>query len=618
MVKTRKTADRPIFESHGSADILKWFHVQQAIEAQAQAFPDKIAVIDLPDADIASEPRVMTYGELNEAIVSLANGLREIGLRQSDPVLFIAPPGLAALASFWATMLAGIVVPVNPFLSDSAIADIARSSEAKAIITAGSKAACGTWELGKRVKAIAGCIKFHLSIDPEDVSDGISLAKLASKAERLRYVGATPALNDIGAGFPTGGTTGSPKIARLTHRNILTGIASGAAFSSADHDHVVPLGLPLFHVGGALIVATRTVMLGQTLVILGPAGFRTPGLNHNFWKLADKYGFTELTAVPTIFSDLIRTHNGERTTIRHFIAGASKLPAALCDAFEERFGHGIHEGYGMTECAGFCTFNPLDRRPRAGSGGITSPFYDVRVVKLLENGEYIRDCSVGETGQIAVSGDAVFAGYFDSSQDSGKFIRGMGSRTWMDAGDLGYMDNEGYLWIKGRHKDLIIRGGHNIDPQAVEELLVTHPSVFDAAAVGMPDRRVGELPVAFVQLHHGHDLDEAALREFCASSLPEKAATPVRFFRLNELPRTAMRKIFKPELRRLAVAKAVEIGLSTIQSSEDLQWVAVIDHLGCIKIELSCKGASASTLKEAKNFIESIGIELTTKETING
>ena len=269
----------------------------------------------------------------------------------------------------------------------------------------------------------------------------------------------------------------------------------------------------------------------------------------------------------------------------------------------------------MTETAGFCCVNPSSLPARPGSGGIKAPFYDVRVVQLDTNGRFIRECEPGETGNIAVSGPAVFKGYLDSSQDKSKFIAGMDGSDWIDAGDLGRFDADGYLWITGREKDLIIRGGHNIDPAPIEETLLDHPDVLDAAAVGMPDARVGEMPVAFVQLTAETQLDEDALRRFCQERLPERAGTPARIFQLDALPRTAMRKIFKPELRRLAAQAALADILRKISSENQFEWRVLSDARGCLVVEVSCSTPNPALFDQIDELVAPFNLHVKVCET---
>lgn len=531
--------------------------VYEAILDSANRRREKTALVELLDGEPGGAVDSLTYGELADGINRRANLLASLGLRPGDPVVFLPPSSIAALLAFWATHAAAAAMPVNAFLGASAIADLAREAGARAIVSGGPDQPCGTFDLARRIRQLAPGVAIHLVIDGPADPDCIDLSQAAAGASPARLA-EMPSIDGMAACFPTGGTTGAPKIARLSNRNLLVGALSSARSTSMDEDHVVPAGLPLFHVGGGVIGTTRAMILGHTLVLLTAAGYRSPTIVANFWKLAVEHRFTQIITVPTTFRDLLGRYDGERHGIRLATAGASKLPANLVREYRDAIGVELLEGYGMTECAGFCAVN----RPgalRAGSGGTAAPSYQMRVVQLGEGNRYLRDCAVGECGSVVVGGPGVFLGYTNPELTDQKLIRDMpdGGR-WIDAGDLGELDADGYVWISGRAKDLIIRGGHNIDPGPVEEALLDFPGIVDAAVVGMPDERVGELPIAFVQCDRDPDEQQDRIRLHCAERVPDRAGVPMLLVRLDELPRTAMRKIFKPELRRMATQMAVD------------------------------------------------------------
>ena len=533
--------------------------VFEAILRVAERLPRKTAIVELLEPHAGGATREITYSELADGIVRRANAFRRLGVAWNEAVIFLPPQSIDSLLAFWALHGAAAPAPTNAFLGANAIAEIARGCGARAIVSGPAGGSCGTFDLARAVMASAPDIRHHLVIGGAVAEDAADLSRLAADEDGSILLGGAPDLDDIGAFFPTGGTTGTPKIAMLSNRNLLVGALSTAHVTSLDEDHVVPAGLPLFHVGGGVIGTTRAMLLGHTLVLLTPVGYRSPEVVRDFWAHARAHGFTQIITVPTAFSDLLRAYDGEPHGIRFATAGASKLPASLVDDYRNRLGIDLLEGYGMTECSGFCAANPLGQPPRAGSGGIQSPLYRFRIVRLDDDHRYLRDCAPGEWGNIAVSGPGVFLGYTDKRLTAEKVIDDMpDGERWIDAGDLGEVDDDGYLFVVGRAKDLIIRGGHNIDPAPIEEALLSHVDVLDAAAVGMPDARVGELPIAFVQLVDGCSLDEDDLRRHCGENVPDRAGVPVLIVALPELPRTAMRKIFKPELRRQAIQLVVD------------------------------------------------------------
>lgn len=544
--------------------------------------PDKIAV-RVPQSVAPGAPSAdVSYGALLTEILRAASLFRAMGARPDAPVLFLGAPTLDGLIAFWGAQVAGAVSPVNPFLTADAIAEIARSAGASVLFVAGPTVSEVCWD---RARSLDGSLFPAERVVIDGIHDGRDFARLRAATDPLGTTARQPNARDIAALFPTGGTTGAPKVARLTGRNVLIGALSSAAAHGCRPEHVIANGLPLFHVGGGVISTTRALMLGQTLVQLTPAGYRAPGLAEAFWDLAGAYGITDVIAVPTTHSDLLRTFKGQRHAIRIFVSGASRLPTALCERCESLTGLPIHEGYGMTECSSFCTANPLGVAPRPGSGGLAAPYYRVRAVRLAADRRIEGDCAVGEVGAVVVDGPGVFAGYTDAALTAGKFVTDAvdGSR-WLDSGDLGHFDADGFVWLTGRSKDIIIRGGHNLDPAPIEDALCAHPAVAAAAAVGMPDARVGELPIAFVELLPKHEVSEAELRQFSEARLVERAATPVRVLVLSALPRTAMLKIFKPELRRqaaeLAVGSAIE---ATTWSGERPRIAVALDPVGTLR-----------------------------------
>jgi fatty-acyl-CoA synthase len=215
---------------------------------------------------------------------------------------------------------------------------------------------------------------------------------------------------------------------------------------------------------------------------------------------------------------------------------------------EQRKGLRILEGYGLTEGACVSSVNPADGERRVGSIGLRLPYQEMKPV-VLEDGRYVRDCAVDEVGVIVIRGPNVFPGYTLAEQNQGLWIEtGDGGGRWLNTGDLGRRDQEGYFWLTGRKKEIIIRGGHNIDPHVIEHALHQHAAVLLAAAIGRPDARLGEAPVAYVQLKPGATSSEEELLTFAEAHIGERAAVPKRIHIVANIPTTAVGKIFKPAL----------------------------------------------------------------------
>jgi fatty-acyl-CoA synthase len=293
-----------------------------------------------------------------------------------------------------------------------------------------------------------------------------------------------------------------------------------------------------------------------------------------FWEIVARHRISSFSGVPTLYAALLRQPLDGRdiSSLRYAFCGAAPMPPGLLRRFEERTGVPVLEGYGLTEGTCVSTLNPFAGERRPGSVGLPLPFQRLRPVVLGPDGAYLRDAEEGEAGAVAIAGPNVFPGYLAEADDAGIWIdRGDGLR-WLDTGDLGRVDGDGYLWLTGRRKELIIRGGHNIDPAAIEEALQAHPAVELAAAVGRPDAHAGEVPVAYVQLRPGTRAGPDELRAFADSGIGERAAVPVAVRVVEVMPLTAVGKIFKPRLKEMEAERVVRgaldaVGLSPLDLS---------------------------------------------------
>jgi fatty-acyl-CoA synthase len=336
-------------------------------------------------------------------------------------------------------------------------------------------------------------------------------------------------------------------------------------------------GLPLFHVNGQLVTGLQPWMRGDHVVLATPEGYRGKTFLARFWEIVENFRVATFSGVPTLYSALLDTPIGDNdlSSLKFAICGAAPMPVALARAFEATTGVKIVEGYGLTEAACVSSVNPPDGERRPGSIGLPIPYQQMAAVVMDANGRFERMAGVDEVGVIAINGPNVFSGYLDSRHDLGLWIDIDGER-WLNTGDLGRRDADGYFWLAGRKKELIIRGGHNIDPKIIEDALQGHPAVAVVAAVGSPDAYAGELPVAYVQLKPGLVVTEADLMEHAARTIPEKVAAPKRVKILSSLPTTAVGKLFKPALieREIeetirAEAKRVGAELSYVRVERD-------------------------------------------------
>jgi fatty-acyl-CoA synthase len=264
------------------------------------------------------------------------------------------------------------------------------------------------------------------------------------------------------------------------------------------------------------------------------------------------------SGVPTVYSALLQTPIAGRniSSLEVAFCGAAPMPGQLFRSFQHQTGVRILEGYGLTEGACASSASPLDAAPRIGSIGLRFPYQDMRALILDSDNKYLRDAETDEIGVIAIRGPNVFAGYLDPAHNRGIWIERAGD-VWLNTGDLGRQDADGFFWLTGRKKELIIRGGHNIDPKLIEDPLHHHPAVALAAAIGRPDPHAGEVPVAYVELKSGSHASPSELLEFAQRNIPERAAWPKAVRVVDKLPTTNVGKIFKPDLQRLEIEDLV-------------------------------------------------------------
>ena len=516
-----------------------------------------------------------SYTEYAREVTRAANLFRSLGLGPEDAIACLMPNTPQTAFALLGGMTAGIVVPVNPLLSSEQIAGILRDSGARMLVTLAPFPKTDLAEKAAAACAGAPGVEVLLEVDLQQylrppVSWLVPLLRPKVKTvHRARVLdfdrergqqpgyalvpGPRPGRDTISAYFHTGGTTGLPKLARHRQSGMLYAAWAARQLLYRRED-VILCALPLFHVFAAYAMAMAALGAGSHVVLLCPAGFRTEGIMDQFWKLVERWQATFMMAVPTVFAALRdRPVDAEVSTLRFAVSGAAPMPRELFRTFEEATGLKILEGYGQTESTCVISVNPPEGERRLGSVGQALPYTQVRALRRPVNPEAPEFCAPGEVGEIATRGPHVFPGYVREQLNAGCIV----GDGWLCTGDLGRVDEENWIWLTGRAKDLIIRGGHNIDPEVVEEALAAHPEVAVAAAVGRPDATAGELPVAFVQLVGGGSAGSEELCAFAAERVGDAAARPVSVQVLDEIPTTAVGKVFKPALRKIAVIDAL-------------------------------------------------------------
>lgn len=549
-------ADVRAFEQVPYQDRIAAASTYDAIRLGAAKNPDAPAIQFLANADPADTPVVISYRDFVARVTQAANLFHSLGVGPGDVVSFLLPLLPDAFVTLFGAEAAGIANPVNPLLEPHQIAEILDAARTKVLVALGPMPGTDIWQkveaVRKDLKHLKAIVQVH---GPGDPANGIySFAELIKAEPTDRLVsGRQISSDDTAAYFHTGGTTGTPKLVRHTHANQVYQAWACNLMLRSNAGMNLLFGMPLFHVGGSLTQALATLTCGNCLVVLSPSGWRNPASIKNIWALIERFRPEALSGVPTVLAASLSVPPGKAdiSSLKYAAAGGSAIPVAVGQAIQDKFALPVVEVYGMTETSSVHTIAYADRPIRLGSAGLPIPYSRVRIVKLDADGRLERDCAVDEIGVVIMAGPGVFSGYLHDAHNAGAFVDG----NWVNSGDLGRLDADGYLWITGRAKDLVIRGGHNIDPAPVEEIMFQHPAVGLAAVVGQPDAYAGELPVGYVQLKPGASVQPGELETWVRERTPERAAVPVQVIPIDPMPLTGVGKVFKPRLRWDAAAR---------------------------------------------------------------
>jgi fatty-acyl-CoA synthase len=547
----RSAADVEAFEKQAPfAERIAAASTLDALKIGAALNPDGPAIQFLPNASPDDTPVVITHRQFLARVIQTANALHELGVGPTDVVSFMLPLIPQALFTLFGAEAAGICNPVNPLLEPHQIAEILSAARTKVLVALGPMPGADIWEKVQKVRGEVKDLKAIVQVGgPGDEANGVfSFDALVARQPADRLVsGREIRPGDIAAYFHTGGTTGTPKLVRHTHMNQVSQAWAIQLVMPGGPGVNMLFGMPLFHVGGSLSQGLATLSSGGCLVILSPVGWRNPAAMRNLWGLVERFRPAVLSSVPTILaaSLAVPTGDADLSSLVSIGGGGSAIPVAVGDALQKRHNVPVFEVYGMTETSSVHTMSYPDRPNRLGSVGNPLPYARVRIVKLDADGKLIGDCGPNEIGVVAMAGPGVFSGYLNEAHNKGAFVE----PGWVNSGDLGRLDEDGYLWITGRAKDLVIRGGHNIDPAPIEDALFQHPAVGLAAVVGQPDAYAGELPIAYVQLNPGASVAPGELEDWVRERTPERAANPVAVIQLEAMPLTGVGKVFKPKLR---------------------------------------------------------------------
>ena len=524
----------------------------------------------------------LTWSELLSKVNQAANLFRSLGVGEKDVVAYVLPNCNEALITMMGGAVAGIVNPINPLLEPEQIAAILRETKAKVVVTLKSfpktDVAQKVAEAVRHAPAVNTVFEVDLNryLTPpkswlvpflrpkmgdkanQACADYNSFnAELARQPETLTFEDSKE--DRVACYFHTGGTTGMPKVAQHKYSGLIYNGWLGNSLLFDEND-VIMCPLPMFHVFAVHVIVMAAVSSGAHVIFPTPAGYRGDGVFDNFWKLIERWKVSFIITVPTaIAAKMQRSVDADISSVKTAFSGSAPLPVELFRRFEKATGVTIVEGYGLTEATCLVSCNPVDGEKKIGSIGIPLPYTEVKILQEGPDGPI--ECGLDQIGEICISNPGVYVGntYTETDKNANLYSFDKFLRT----GDLGRLDEDGYLWITGRAKDLIIRGGHNIDPAEIEEALLGHEAVAFAGAIGQPDAHSGEVPCAFVELVEGVSTTEKELMEHCRIHIHERAAQPKHMTILDELPKTAVGKVFKPDLRKQAITRIYNGALET-------------------------------------------------------
>ena len=537
----------------------------ERLERSAAAYPDQCAIAFLGTH--------LTYRQLKDGVDRLATALAALGVRKGTRVAIHLPNIPQTVIGYYATLaLGGTVVMTNPLLVERELENQWTDADCQVAITADFLFASRLKHIRNRlpvkqyvVASIPEYLRFPLkqlaplklrrmkppSIAHVDPGPDVHLFRKLVAATAPEPPKVEVGLDDIAALQYTGGTTGRSKGAMLTHRNLSCNITQILAWLHTPHgSEIVLSALPLFHVFGMTVCMNFPVAAAATMVLMpNPRDF--PALV----KSVVKDRITLFMGVPAMFAAINNAPGIERKDIgcvKSCFSGSAPLPVAVLERFEKLTGSRIVEGFGLTETSPVTHCQPMEGVRKAGSIGIPFPDTDCKVVDL-ETGT--RELPVGEPGELVIKGPQVMAGYWNMPEETAASLHD----GWFSTGDIATIDKDGYHWIVGRKKDMILCSGYNVYPDEVDGVLMQHPAVQEAATIGVPHERRGESVKSFVVLRPGETATAEQIIAYCHSNLAAYKVPRAIEFRTS-LPKSGLLKILRRELREQELARLKQPG----------------------------------------------------------
>jgi long-chain acyl-CoA synthetase len=515
--------------------------LRDALAHSARTYPNHPAIF--------FRETTLTYAELHVAVRRCAAALRDLGLQQGERIALLLPNCPPFILGYYAAAEIGAVaVPASPLLKPAELEYIWADAEVRMVITAGPLLAhvqAARQNLPRLSYVVSVTAREELP-DPaaaDNIPGFLTFPELLARGAQLLAQGASPSEgrpiedNDCAVIIYTSGTTGRPKGAMLSHRNLRRNVEQvQEALRFTDSDRFLT-ALPLFHSFAGTICQHLVLARGCAAVLL--ENF----LPNRVLEAVEKHKVTIFPAVPAMYHALLNSpldRAYDTSSLRFFISGGAPLPAALLHAVEARFGVPVLEGDGPTECSPVTSVNLPDQERKVGSVGLPLPGVKIAVFDDKDN-----PLPANEIGEIVVQGDNVMLGYLNQPEATAEVM----TSGWYHTGDLGKIDEDGYVYIVDRKKDMIITAGLNVYPREIEEALFTHPGVQDAAVIGQPNAARGEEVVAVIVKRPNVELTERELIHYCRERLANYKV-PRRVLFRETLPRGGTGKVVKRLLKK--------------------------------------------------------------------
>lgn len=498
------------------------------------------------------EPIIVTYRQLVEQAARAIGALRRLDIAQDEGIAILLPSMPEAVVALLAASSVGVAFPLNLLLTAPAMRAQLELARTRAAFVLGPHPSLDVRvRLQQATQGLCGLdtiIEVPVEHPSCESAWHVFLDTALPESTFAGHPDRTAAL------FHTGGTTGEPKLAELSARNIAAGALMMAAATCWTQHERICSGLPMFHVGGAISCGLSALSSGATLILPSLLGARDPEVVRSIWTLLAESRATVLAMVPTSLAAVVDVPvaGANLTALRAVCTGASPLPRELGARMEAKLEKPVCQIYGMTEMSGCCTAQPCDGQFREPAVGYAPPLLEIG----LHGGS-------GDRGEVHMRGPNAFQGYRTKAGRTARPPAG-----WVPSGDLGSFLADGQLRLMGRSKDVIIRGGHNIDPLMIEEIAQQHPAVRVSAAAPMPDEYAGELPVLYVALKPGAAATAQDIERFVADRIGEPPARPKCVFILDELPLTPFGKIARYRLRQAAAVHRARACLAAAEPAE--------------------------------------------------